>query len=279
MTTNTTTKRYYINHLRDGSICLGDRVTLEFDGTYQEAVNEAHRVWAGLKQKAAVTVHADPHCLSFWHAIWADGRAEDRNTNSGVSFPASAALPAPDGAPVMPEPSADELVANQARDAAIFGRPQSFEEQQAAPLVIEASTAPMPQPRHAGDICMVPLPEAPGQFLRYQWSGLAWVDSGRLTRCARCGCFFAINFYAKLCGPCGQAKPTLFEQAQADEAAGNHHAAAEGYRLAGNDHREAGRMADAESLYACARRCLEAADPTYKARRARLLKRRTSRAI
>lgn len=79
-------QRYYITHLRDGAINLGDRVVTEIVGTYQQAVDLAHQLWRGLRSKSAVTVHADEWCLYFYHAIWSDGRAEDRNTNSGVKF-------------------------------------------------------------------------------------------------------------------------------------------------------------------------------------------------
>lgn len=80
------TKSYFINHLRDGSICLGDRITTEIIGTYQEAVDAAKAAWDALKCKSLVTVHSDKYCIYYWHIIRHDGRREDRNTNSGVNY-------------------------------------------------------------------------------------------------------------------------------------------------------------------------------------------------
>lgn len=79
-------KTWYINRLREGTINMADTETTEVVGSYQHAVNEAHRIWQERKQKTGVTVHDTHHCLYYWHRIAGDGRAEDRNTNSGVVF-------------------------------------------------------------------------------------------------------------------------------------------------------------------------------------------------
>lgn len=79
-------KKWFISHLREGTINLGDKVKTEIVGTYQDAVDAAHGIWRSLKNNKQVTVHSDEYCLYFWHAIWASGKAEDRNTNSGVQF-------------------------------------------------------------------------------------------------------------------------------------------------------------------------------------------------
>lgn len=77
---------YYIEHLREGSINLADRVKHAVNGTYQQAVDAAHAIWRDLKNNKQVYVHSTEHCLHYWHVIHPDGQAEDRNTNSGVIF-------------------------------------------------------------------------------------------------------------------------------------------------------------------------------------------------
>lgn len=79
-------KSYWIEHITEGATCLADRQKVEFKGTYEQAVDEAHRVWRALTRKQSVTVHGDNWCLHFWHMIGHDGRAYDRNNYSGVIF-------------------------------------------------------------------------------------------------------------------------------------------------------------------------------------------------
>lgn len=77
---------YYINHMVPGSVSLGNQVKLKIEGTYQDAVDEAHRLFESFAKKVNVTVHGDKYCLYYYHAIWAKGQVEDRNFNSGVTF-------------------------------------------------------------------------------------------------------------------------------------------------------------------------------------------------
>lgn len=79
---------YYIDHIAAGSINLGNRSRIKVNGSYQEAVDMAHKVWCALENKTLVTVHTDEHCLYYWHWIGAKGEVKDRNINSGVVYPA-----------------------------------------------------------------------------------------------------------------------------------------------------------------------------------------------
>ena len=81
-----TTKTYYIEHIRDGSICLGDRVRTAIVGTYQDAVTAAHAIWRTLNRKENVYVHDEVYCLHYYHVIESNGIARDRNFNSGVVY-------------------------------------------------------------------------------------------------------------------------------------------------------------------------------------------------
>lgn len=78
---------YFIDHITIGSINLGNRTRTKIEGTYQDAVNAAHRIWNALEKKTLVTVHSEHYCLYFWHWIGAKGEVIDRNTNSGVVYP------------------------------------------------------------------------------------------------------------------------------------------------------------------------------------------------
>lgn len=80
-------KTWYIEHSREGSINLGDRIRHEVHGTYQDAVTKAHEIWKSMESKCGVSVHSNHHCIYFWHYIDGKGNVTDRNTNSGVQYP------------------------------------------------------------------------------------------------------------------------------------------------------------------------------------------------
>lgn len=77
---------YYIDHIREDSINLGDRIRTEVRGTYQQAVNKAHEIWGNMTHKTGVAVHSNEHCIYYWHKIDASGEVCERNTNSGVTY-------------------------------------------------------------------------------------------------------------------------------------------------------------------------------------------------
>lgn len=83
---------YFIDHCREGSTNLGDRVKTEIVGTYQQAVDLAHEIWNGMEKKTLVTVHSDSFCLYFWHWIGATGEVKDRNSRTGATWPAGYAV-------------------------------------------------------------------------------------------------------------------------------------------------------------------------------------------
>jgi hypothetical protein len=51
--------------------------------TYAEAVQEAHDLWK--LRRETVTLHSGTDTTYWYHYISADGKAEDRNGNSGVA--------------------------------------------------------------------------------------------------------------------------------------------------------------------------------------------------
>ena len=85
-------KTYYIIHTAIGSTNLGNRTKHKIEGTYQDAVNFAHKIFQQFDKKIGVAVHSDENGLYYWHYIQANGKVIDRNTNSGVSYPTEYAI-------------------------------------------------------------------------------------------------------------------------------------------------------------------------------------------
>lgn len=90
MQTKPQTRTWYIHHRRAGATNLGNTVTTPFQGTYNEAVHEAHRVFQAMPHKVLVTLHGDSACLHWYHWIGTKGEVMDRNINGGAEgYPTS----------------------------------------------------------------------------------------------------------------------------------------------------------------------------------------------
>ena len=70
---------YYVDRIKEGSVCVGERTVDIVEGTYKDAINKAHEIWSSLSRKAMVTVHSTKRCNYYWYCIYADGTIKNRN--------------------------------------------------------------------------------------------------------------------------------------------------------------------------------------------------------